>query len=62
MSVLFKQRQDLANTLSVGIVQTFTYGACQILTIVFLLRSDSIFGNDKKGPIQYIPKMSFIMT
>ena len=27
--------QDLASTLSVGIVQTFTYGACQILTIVF---------------------------
>ena len=27
--------QDLASTLSVDIVQTFTYGACQILTIVF---------------------------
>ena len=27
--------QDVASTLSVGIVQTFTYRACQILTIVF---------------------------
>ena len=27
--------QDLASTLSVGIVQTFTYGECQTLTIVF---------------------------
>ena len=28
--------QDLASMLSVDIVQTFTYGACQILTIVFM--------------------------
>ena len=27
--------QDLASMLSVDIVQTFTYGVCQILTIVF---------------------------
>ena len=39
-----------ASTLSVDIVQTFTYGACQILTIVFdegLIR----FLVMKKGPI-----------
>ena len=28
----------------------------------FLRRSDSIFGDEKNGPIQYMPKMSFIMT
>ena len=35
--------QDLASTLSVGIVQIFTYGACQILTIVFY-----------EGPIRFL--------
>ena len=42
--------QDLASMLSVGIVQTFTYGPCQIPTIVFykgLIR----FLVMKKGPI-----------
>ena len=28
----------------------------------FLQRSDSIFGDEKREPIQYMPKMSFIMT
>ena len=28
----------------------------------FLRRSDSIFGDEKKGPIRYMPKMSLIMT
>ena len=38
--------QDLASTLSVDIVQTFTNSHnC------FLRRSDSIFGDEKRGPI-----------
>ena len=28
----------------------------------FLRRSDLIFGDEKRGPIRYMPKMSFIMT
>ena len=35
--------------LSVDIVQTFTYGACQILTIVFYKGLIPIFGDEKRS-------------
>ena len=43
--------QDLASMLSVGIVQTFTYGVCQILTIVFYEGPIRFLAMKRKGPI-----------
>ena len=43
--------QDLASTLSVEIFQTFTYGAFQILTIVFYEGLIRFLVMKRKGPI-----------
>ena len=43
--------QDLASMLSVGIVQTLTYGAYQILTIVFYEGPIQFLVMKRKGPI-----------
>ena len=48
--------QDLASTLSVDIVQTFTYATCQIITIVFYEGLILFLVMKKEGQYDTCPK------